>query len=230
MALKQLFPSQNYKKLPSGWGISTTPAQPLAAGGSAPRPSSILPLNYTVTQHVFQVRHFHFITVSLSPLPVAKCQLIAKPGHDFTSTILRYLCQKKVPILKIFDDVIACDLWFAPPNQKSWLRQCAPATKQSGVPNKDAEAGSGKRVPLPLLPFISNAKNMNVVQFFAKCMTKSECLLDHYILQRHIFEGLCSLRFGAAPTLINLKMNHVANQLIFKIISVQKFYIFCPKI
>ena len=29
---------------------------------------------------------------------------------------------QKVSLLKIFDDVIACDLWFRPPNQKFWLR------------------------------------------------------------------------------------------------------------
>ena len=31
---------------------------------------------------------------------------------------------QKVSLLKIPDEVIACDLWFAPPNQKSWLRLC----------------------------------------------------------------------------------------------------------
>ena len=31
---------------------------------------------------------------------------------------------QKVPLSKIFDDVIACDLLFTPPNQKSWLRLC----------------------------------------------------------------------------------------------------------
>ena len=47
-------------------------------------------------------------------------------GNGFRSSILRYLFPQKVPLLKNFDDVIACDLWFAPlpPNQKSWLRLC----------------------------------------------------------------------------------------------------------
>ena len=35
-----------------------------------------------------------------------------------------------------------------------------------------AEAGSSKRVPLPFWPFISNVKNLNVVQFFVKNKTK----------------------------------------------------------
>ena len=29
---------------------------------------------------------------------------------------------QKVPFLKMFDDVIAYDVWFGPPNQKFWLR------------------------------------------------------------------------------------------------------------
>ena len=38
----------------------------------------------------------------------------------------------------------------------------------------EAEAGSGKRVPLalPLWLFISNVKNLNVMQFFVKYTTK----------------------------------------------------------
>ena len=38
----------------------------------------------------------------------------------------------------------------------------------------EAEAGSGKKVPLPLWSFTSNVKNLNVVQIFVK-YTKSEC-------------------------------------------------------
>ena len=48
----------------------------------------------------------------------------------------------------------------------------------SGV---EAEAGSGKRVPLPLWPFISNVKNLNVVQFFVKYTTKSECFINRHL-------------------------------------------------
>ena len=39
-----------------------------------------------------------------------------------------------------------------------------------------------------------------------------------------------SLRSGAAPTPINSKMNHVANQLNFKLLSVQKFKDFLKKV
>ena len=47
--------------------------------------------------------------------------------------------------------------------------------------NSDAEAGSGKRVLLPLWPFISNFKNLNVVQFFVKYTTKSECFINRHL-------------------------------------------------
>ena len=53
----------------------------------------------------------------------------------------------------------------------------------------EAEAGIGKRVPLPLWPLISNVKSFIVVQFFVKYTTKSECFIDHD-LQRNIFKGL----------------------------------------
>ena len=39
-------------------------------------------------------------------------------GNDFRSSILRKLCPTKTFSLKKFDDVIACDLWFRPPQSK----------------------------------------------------------------------------------------------------------------
>ena len=49
----------------------------------------------------------YLITVSLSPLSVAKCQ--TRPR-----LLIFHSYQKKVPSLKIFDYAIACDLWFGP--------------------------------------------------------------------------------------------------------------------
>ena len=51
--------------------------------------------------------------------------------------------------------------------------------------------GSGKMIPLPLplWSFISNVKDLNVVQFFVKFAIKGECFMDHH-LQRTIFKGL----------------------------------------
>ena len=61
-----------------------------------------------------------------------------------------------------------------------------------------------------------------MVQFFKNYMTKNGCLIDHR-LQRAFLKACGSLRSESAPTLIYSKMNHVANQLVLKIISVQKF-------
>ena len=40
---------------------------------------------------------------------------------------------QKIPLLKIFDDVIKCDLWLAPPNQKSWIRLCTVYCNKSTI-------------------------------------------------------------------------------------------------
>ena len=86
----------------------------------------------------------------------------------------------------------------------------------------EAKAENGKRIPLPLpiWPFILNVKIVIVVQFFVKYAIKSECFSDCH-LQRNIFKGLWLTT--------NLKMNHVANQLIFKVISGQNFFILVLK-
>ena len=88
----------------------------------------------------------------------------------------------------------------------------------------EAEAGSSERVPPPLWLFLSNVKNLRVVQFFVKYTTKSKRLIDHHL--KGTFLKACGLvRSGAVPTPINSKMNHVANQFAFKILSIQKFSI-----
>ena len=60
--------------------------------------------------------------------------------------------------------------------------------------------GSGKRVPLPLGPFISKVENLNVVQFFFKYLTNSKGFIDHH-LQSNIFKGLWFTWIRAAPPL-----------------------------
>ena len=50
------------------------------------------------------------------------------------------------------------------------------------------------------------------------------------IIYKETFLKACSsLRSGSAPTPTNLKVNHVTNQLIFKVISVQKLFILVLK-
>ena len=48
-------------------------------------------------------------------------------------------------------------------------------------------SGSGTRVLLLLWPFLSKVKNLNVVQFFVKYMSKSDCSIDHHSQK---FKGL----------------------------------------
>ena len=106
--------------------------------------------------------------------------------------------------------------------QKRWMGQI--------FVEAEAAAGSGKRVPLllPLWAFISNVKNLNVVQFFVKYLTKTKCLIDHH-LQRNIFKRLWFSWIRRSPTPINSTIKYVAKQLIFKIISVQKCSILVQK-
>ena len=54
------------------------------------------------------------------------------------------------------------------------------AVEAANFRGSKVEAGSGKRVPLPLSPFISNVTNLNVVQFFCDT-TKSECSIDNHL-------------------------------------------------
>ena len=106
MALKKLFLFLNYKNRPKAWGFT-------------PRPP--LKLNY-FTRRVSQFRNFHFLTIRFNLLPLAISWFV--PDHVTTSELPFYdiFVRQKVPLSKIYDDVIVCDLWFAPPNQKFWLR------------------------------------------------------------------------------------------------------------
>ena len=70
---------------------------------------------HLLTQHVSHVLHFHISTINLAPLPLAKILVICQ--RQATALYLPFyniFVPEKVPLLKIFDDVIACNLWFAP--------------------------------------------------------------------------------------------------------------------
>ena len=53
------------------------------------------------TQHLSQFRRFHLLIFGLSPLPLAKSWLSAKPGHGFWSSIVWHLCFTKFLFRKI---------------------------------------------------------------------------------------------------------------------------------
>ena len=64
---------------------------------------------------------------------------------------------QKVPFSQISGDVIACDLWFAPPpppsNQKSWLRLWLECAKDKRLNSGVARGGGGRGSPR-VTPFV----------------------------------------------------------------------------
>ena len=115
MALKQLF-FQKIRKI----------AQRLGAPPPDPRQQCVWITVHFFTQHVFQYKYFHILTIYLSPPLWTSSYLRAniRPWFlIFHSTIS--LPPQKIPLLKFLITSFACDLWFGPPpNQKSWLRLC----------------------------------------------------------------------------------------------------------
>ena len=95
------FFSKNYKKSPSGWGLR-------------PQTPSMIRLRHT--NLLITLPNLHFLG-GLSPLPKSKSWLCA---NTQATTCDLQICSiffpKKVPLSKISDDVIACDLWFGTPN------------------------------------------------------------------------------------------------------------------
>ena len=69
-SIKIAFFSKKLRKIAQPLGAS--PPDPIASGGSAPRPPSVIRLNYSAllhSTHVSQFRHFRVLTIGLSPLP-----------------------------------------------------------------------------------------------------------------------------------------------------------------
>ena len=66
--------------------------------------------------------------------------------------------------------------------------------------------------------YIPNVKNLNVVQFFVKYSTKSECFIDQHLQRFNNVKACGSQRSGVPSTPINSEMNHKPDILIFLII------------
>ena len=67
--------------------------------------------------------------------------------------------------------------------------------------------GSGKKVPLPIGPFKSNIKSLNVVQFFAK--NRIKLFVQETNICKETFLKVCGLLdYGPPLYPINSKMNH----------------------
>ena len=119
------FFSKNLQKSPSGWGLC--PQTPIAIGGWGLCPQTPVSDTFEYTSLLNTSSKLDFYTFQQLVFALSLHQNSGKvpSGYGFRSSILRYLCPQKITFSKIFDDVIACDLWFGPPpNQKSWLRLC----------------------------------------------------------------------------------------------------------
>ena len=114
-SIKIAFFSKNYKKRQ-------------AAGGFAPRPPSVIRLNYSTLLNSnmspnLNIFAFWLLVWALSLERVPSYVLI--PGHGFWSSILRYLCPpQKVPLSKFLMTSLHVICGLPPPNQRSWLRLC----------------------------------------------------------------------------------------------------------
>ena len=80
-----------------------------AVGRFAPRPLSMIRLSYSSLLNTSP--NLRFFWGALSPFPAAKSWLRTTPGH-------KIFVPQKVPLLKIFNDVVACDVWFGSPQSK----------------------------------------------------------------------------------------------------------------
>ena len=105
------------KNCPTTEGFAPRPPKPLAAGGSAPRHSSVIRLRYTSflnTSPKLDICTFQLLLKALS-----LCKILIKCQPATISNLPSYdiFVPQTVSLLKVFDDVIACDLWFGPPNQ-----------------------------------------------------------------------------------------------------------------
>ena len=115
------FFKKTYKQSPNGRGCAHRLPKPLAAGGSTPRPPSVMRLRYTSflnSSPKLDICPFQLLLKALSLCKIrVKCQpatISDLPSYDI-------FVPQKFPRLKIFDDVIACDLWFGPPYQSKIL-------------------------------------------------------------------------------------------------------------
>ena len=114
------------KNRPTTGGFAPRPPKLLASGGPAPKPSSVIHLNYTSFISTFPKLDICIFQQLVKTLFLCKILVTCKqattildlPSYDI-------FVPQKLLLWKNFDDVISCDLWFRPP-----------PTKKSGYANK----------------------------------------------------------------------------------------------
>ena len=94
---------------------------PLAAEGSTPKPPSQLRLRYTSFLNASPLLDICTFQLLLKALSLCQIQLKYQPATISDLPSYDIFVPQKVPLLKIFDDVIACDLWFGLPYQSKIL-------------------------------------------------------------------------------------------------------------
>ena len=120
--IKIAFFSKKLRKIAQRPGAS--PPHPLAFGGWELHPQTFVcdtfKLQYTsLLKHVSQFRHFCILIIGLALSLNEFLVTCQHTGHGFWSSILRYLCHHKNSSFEVFDDVIACNLWFGAPPIKN---------------------------------------------------------------------------------------------------------------
>ena len=82
-------------------------------------------LNYTSLLN--KSPNLDIFVLDLIPLSLAKSWYVPNQAPASDLLFCDIFVSQKVSLTKISDDVIASDLWFGPPNQKSWQRLCLKA-------------------------------------------------------------------------------------------------------
>ena len=109
------------KNLQTAWGFVSRRPKPPAAGDPAPRLPFVILLNYTsffnmLTKLDTCLCNFQLLVEALSfrkiPDKYLQATISDLPSYDI-------FVRQKLRLLKIFDNVIACDLWFRSPKIKN---------------------------------------------------------------------------------------------------------------
>ena len=120
--IKIAFFSKNLQK--SHHGLWFRPHTPKASVGCPPPPPppqtpSVIPLSYTSFLNTFP--KLDICAVQLLVLALSLCKILVKCQQATISDLPSYdiFVPQKIPLLKIVDDVIACDFWFGSPSIKN---------------------------------------------------------------------------------------------------------------
>ena len=118
---KSFFFQKITKNCPTPWGFVSKRPKPPAAGGPAPRLPSVILLSYTSFLNMLTKLDTCLCTFQLLVEALSFCKIRDKCQQATISDLPSYdiFVPQKLSLLKIFDDVILCDLWFRSPKIKN---------------------------------------------------------------------------------------------------------------